>query len=279
MKGYLLRRRKLGNGSTKGIVEASKEGITVIRNDATLPTAADLICIRWGCTSSVPQNKIWNRAPAIHKVANKKDFRLLLAANELAVPAWGSYTAFQNAPSGSKWVVRPALHAQGKKIWAFTNKQEMKSKCATLGDYYISEFFDKKEEYRVFVAFGRAVWVAKKTPADPNALAWNVAQGGTFENVRWGEWPIKAVAASVEAMKHSDLDFGGVDVMVDANGKLSVLEINSAPSQTSPYRQSCVAKVFDYHLKNNRHEHYNIGTKGKYLRYIHPALDSGANLA
>jgi len=278
LKGYLLRRRKLGNGSTLGIVAASKTGITVVRNDKTLPSAADLVCIRWGCSSQVPQAKVWNKVEAMHRVANKKNFRLLLSKNDLAVPSWGSYENFLSTQTSNKWVVRPATHAQGRNIWAFDSTQlaAMKAKCKQLGDYYISEFFDKKAEYRVFVAFGRAVWVARKTPGNPGDLAWNVAQGGKFDNVKWGDWPLNVVKIACDAMSLSGLDFGGVDVMVDDQDNLSVLEINSAPSQTSPYRQSCVAKVFDWHLTAGLHDHYTLGKSGKYYRYIHPALDSGA---
>ena len=54
------------------------------------------------------------------------------------------------------------------------------------------------------------------------------------------------------AAKVSGCDFCGVDVMVDADGKAYVLEVNSAPSQTSEYRQGCVAKAFDYIVQNGK---------------------------
>jgi predicted ATP-grasp superfamily ATP-dependent carboligase len=71
------------------------------------------------------------------------------------------------------------------------------------------------------------------------------------------------------------LDFGGVDIIVDKYGIPYVLEINSAPSQTSPYRQQCVAKVFDYIVENGK-ETISLGSSGKYLRYIHPAIEPKA---
>ena len=58
MKAYLLRRRKLGKTSCKGIEEVSKTGIvSVLNTDENFPENAEL-CIRWGCTSNVPQKNI-----------------------------------------------------------------------------------------------------------------------------------------------------------------------------------------------------------------------------
>ena len=123
---------------------------------------------------------------------------------------------------------------------------------------------------------GRAVWVAKKTPADEKAIAWNVAKGGRFDNVRWGDWEHSVVRAAVEAAREFTIDFTGVDVMVDAEGKCYILELNSAPSQTSPYRQECTSKAFQYIVKNGKDRlSLGAGRKG-YLNLIHPALTAEA---
>jgi glutathione synthase/RimK-type ligase-like ATP-grasp enzyme len=117
------------------------------------------------------------------------------------------------------------------------------------------------------------VWVANKTPADPTAIAWNVAQGGQFDNVRWSAWPLRVVKMAIESTLLSGLDFGGVDVMVDANNSCYVLEINSAPSLTSPYRQECVAKVFDYMVREESYATIPLPNRlGGYTKFIHPAL-------
>ena len=51
-----------------------------------------------------------------------------------------------------------------------------------------------------------------------------------------------------------------------------VLEINSAPSQTSPYRQECTAKAFDYVIEYGKKRIPLIEEKGGYLKFIHPAI-------
>ena len=139
---------------------------------------------------------------------------------------------------------------------------------------YISDYIPKVREVRVFVAQGRVVWVAEKTPADPTAHAWNVAQGGRFDNVRWSEWPIKACVAAIWATRALNVDFAGVDVMLDAEGNPYVLEANSAPSQTSPYRQMCSAKAFKWMYDNGKEPiHYRTGTL-TWKELIHPAIRS-----
>lgn len=288
MDFFFLRRRKLGKGSTEGILAAltNTSGLctgTIVRNDTNLgmPQDSSILCIRWGCTSTVPQGRVWNSAGSIHRVADKKGFRMELFEAGLCIPAWPSWASFMASKTGTSWVVRPAHHAQGKQIWKFNENEldAMKECCGSLiGGYYISEYMEKVAEYRVFVAFGRVVWVAKKTPANPDALAWNVAQGGKFENVRWNDWPLDVVDVAVRAHTITTLDFSGIDVMVDGEGRVSVLEANSAPSQTSPYRQQCVAKAFSYHMPADVPKYMPIGAKGGYLRYIHPALDNGAKL-
>jgi glutathione synthase/RimK-type ligase-like ATP-grasp enzyme len=119
---------------------------------------------------------------------------------------------------------------------------------------------------------GRAVAVAQKTPSNPDDVAWNVAQGGRFDNVPWDSWPLQAVRKSIEAFNLSELDFGGVDVMVDAEGKAYIIEINSAPSLTSPYRQECMAKAFDYISEHGKERIPLVEERGGYRKFIHPAV-------
>lgn len=272
-KGYFLRRKGLGKGSTDGMSTASGTGLYTVRNDEGIPQDPDLICIRWGCTSTVPQKNVLNTAKAIHEVNDKKGFRIKLG--DLAPKLYEGDGDFSS--SVFPFVVRPGKHAQGKHCYLVNTYKELLAACSACGlDYYISEYIPKITEYRVFVVQGRAVWVANKIPGNPKDIAWNVAQGGKFENVRWGDWPLDVVAHAIASYHVSGLDFGGVDVMVGPNGKCYTLEINSAPSQTSPYRQSCSAKAFDWIMETGDKTRMPIGSSGKYLKYIHPAIDNKA---
>lgn len=174
-------------------------------------------------------------------------------------------------------VVRSARHAQGRNLWVAHTEEELKSLVAPLENWYASTLVEKAAEYRIYVVGGRVATVAEKTPQDASQVAWNVAQGGRFDVVRWGDWPMEVIKVAIEAFRHSGLDFGGVDVMVEKEtGKPYILEINSAPSLPHlsggrvSYRQKCMANCLAY-----IHEHGKdwIEPQGyhSWRQVIHPA--------
>lgn len=264
--------------SVKGISSFSKEGIKWVRSDRRLPE--DDLYIRWGCTADVPSNKVINTAKAIHLVNDKIEFRRIMNPHGLCPRTWFTVEDVPEDVLAKGVVVRKRKHSQGRGLWTTKFKQGLYGLHIKLGEgnYYISELIQKVAEYRVCVAQGRAVWVVKKTPSNPEDIAWNVAKGGRFDNIRWKEWPLKVVKTAIKGFNLSGLDFGGVDVMVDAEGKCYILEINSAPSLTSPYRQECMAKVFDYMVLNGKEPIPLVKELGGYKKFIHPALCESAKL-
>ena len=283
MTAIILRRRKLGRTSCREIAAASTTGIKVVRNWRALDWRAArgtdglLTVFRWGCTSLLDgvtvDLTVVNTAASVSWCSQKKQGRLDMQAAGVPVPeTWDSETFEELLESGQLnggdqlYVSRPGTHAQGRNL-----------ACNVAGDLllwaggYVSVLVNKVAEYRVFVCQNRAVWVAKKTPGNPDQVAWNVAQGGRFDNVRWGEWNMDVVDAALQAARVSGTDFCGVDVMVDADGMPYVLEVNSAPSQTSPYRQQCVAKAFDYIVRNGK-QHFPDVEAESWRDVIHPAL-------
>ena len=282
MTTVILRRQKLGRTSCQEIAKFCHNDVVVVRNDKAFPQNIGLV-IRWGTTSNVPVNNVLNTAAAIHKVGDKAGFRRVMMdyhaeGNLLLCP----YTHFNtNDMPDDPWplVVRPRVHAQGKHVYLVNNAQELAAAIQRCGlGWYASAYINKVAEYRVAFVQGRVAWVAKKTPGNPQDVAWNVARGGRFDNVNWGDWPLKAVKYAREAFLLSDLDFGGVDVMVDANGQPYVLEINSAPSQTSPYRQECMAKCFDWVIANGKNKIPIIDGLGDWKKFIHPAVSNHAKM-
>ena len=302
MTDVILRRRKLGKGSTNGIAAASTANLSVIRNWLDQFGSDVRMVFRWGCTSNVPDGAVVvNSAKSIHWCSDKRQGRLDMQAAGVPVPKTydpreilasfgdGHEGDFGEAAAAAgthrQWVLRPARHAQGRNL-LYGTMEEIDNSLGNLYygarrlydeflDGYLSEKIDKVAEYRVMVVCNRVVWVAQKTPGNPDQVAWNVAQGGRFDNVRWSSWPMAVVKAALKAAKVSGCDFCGVDVMVDAEGNPFVLEVNSAPSQTSPYRQRCVAKAFDHIVATGEACHFNDvadGPRRTYKSYIHPAV-------
>ena len=277
---YIIRRRRLGRTSTREICANSRTGLTTVLHDRDpIPPDPDLV-FRWGCTINVPQRQVVNTAEAIHRVNDKTGFRRILNEHELSPR---TYFLDENRPQGDiefPIVVRPRRHAQGRQFYVCNNINELRRAIERCGPgCYGSELINKVAEYRVFCAQGRVVCVAEKTPGNPQDVAWNVARGGRFDNVRWDRWPLRAVRVSLEAFNLSGLDFGGVDTMVDGEGGCYVLEINSAPSLTSEYRQECFAKVFDYIVNNGKDQLPLVNKKGGYRKFVHPAICDRAILA
>ena len=174
-------------------------------------------------------------------------------------------------------VVRTATHSRGRNLWLVNTLEELVNVTSTLPDWYASEYIKKVAEYRVYVVNGRVATVAEKTPDNPGAVAWNVAQGGRFDVVRWGSWPLEVCRVAIEGFRYSGLDFGGVDVMVDEGGRAYLIEINSAPSLPAlsdgsvSYRQECMAKSFAY-IYEKGNEWIEPSGYSNWRDVIHPAI-------
>lgn len=137
----------------------------------------------------------------------------------------------------------------------------------------------KAAEYRVYVVCGRVAAVAQKTPGNPHKIAWNVARGGMFRNLRWDDWPLDVCQVAVDAFNLSELHFGGVDIMVEqGTNKAYFIETNSAPSLplgetgNHTYRHTSMAKAFKYHADNGRDRLELASEHEGWRKYIHPGV-------
>lgn len=275
MKIRILRRRGLGNTSTKAIKQYSNNDIEIIRNDAEIPQDTDLL-IRWGCRSHFPSKRCLNKSQAISEVNNKYTSRKRLQEAGISVPKLVTTEDDINFPV----IVRPEFHSQGKLLYFCNSRNEIQEAVNELiskgKGSYVSEYIKKDQEFGVFIFNNRITSVIEKTPKSEEAkesIAWNVAQGThKFENVRWSEWPINVCIEALKAFKEFSLDFGRVDVIVKDNVPY-ILEINSAHSLTSEYRQQTFAKCVDYYVENGSViNDINFEEVASYKSIIHPVL-------
>ena len=286
MTAIILRRRKLGRTSAREIAAKMQQPCKVVRNwrdrdwQGCGGLLGPLVVFRWGCTSSLgmlgSRFTVVNPADRISWCSDKKQGRLDMQEAGVPVPkTFGTLNDWaRGRVKGNKYVLRPRQHAQGRNLCVASTLGDMADFVNQHQDVYISELVNKVAEFRVFVCQNRVVWVAQKTPGNPEDVAWNVARGGRFDNVRWADWNTKVIDAALKASVVSGTDFCGVDVMVDAEGNAFVLEVNSAPSQTSPYRQASVAKAFDYIVQNGKRHFDKVewNPSRTWKSYIHPAL-------
>jgi len=290
MSMVFFRRRRLGLTSLTGIVNRMVTPATIqthnryrrtARREGPWPDDPSKKVVRWGCTALTPPGRhiVINNSQAIHLVNDKLAFRYLLKQHSrdngsplLCPETWSFPDYLNNSERQLPVIIRPSHHAQGRNLYVCRTAEQVEAAIARCRVGYVSALIDKVAEYRVFAAQGRAVWVASKTPGNPEQVAWNVARGGRFDNVRWGDWPLRVVRVALEAFKLTGLHFGGVDVIVDAGGEAYVIEINSAPSQTSPYRQLCSARVFDFMNREHTDNIPLMNARGGWRKFIHPCL-------
>lgn len=299
MSVVIIRKRRLGATSCKAIASLLERfGIRaeVWRNDLPPPQIEPSMIIRWGCTSTIPQEysggraNVLNKAEGIHRVANKLGFlKVMLQADRTLQPTTfvsdsGGATIEQdglevvdNLPDG-EFVLRPKFHHQGRHLYVVTRDtllQSLRDPVFSNG-WYLRRLINKTAEYRVFVFRGRVAAVCRKVPSDPSSVAWNHHLGASFQNVRWGDWNPEVCRAAIKAFHLTGLDFSGIDIMCDMD-KAYVLEANSAPSlpnnsDGSPtYRQKCMSKCFLWHYRNPTTQLLPIGNEDHYSSFIHPS--------
>jgi len=287
MLANIIRRRKLGKGSTNGIADYvnthSNHIITVIRN--WIEPCTSPFIIRWGCTSSFPgKATVINSAKGIHRVSNKRDFRQLLIENNINTPITyftkrdADYHFAQRRFNGEptlKLIGRQSTHSQGRHAIIIDSVMDIDNDHSST---YWSEILMKQQEFRVYCFNGRIIAMAEKIPNDPTTILWNRAQNGSiFYNVKWDYWHMDVAKQALLTHNLSKLNHEGIDIML-FNNTAYVLESNSAPSLTSDYRKQCFGKAFinllDYYEEVNAlPPRYELPiTYKNYKDVIHPSI-------
>lgn len=295
-KVLIVRRRRLGYSTCKAFSELlEQQGLNckVWRNDRSFPmewlqhgSEDSTYVLRWGCTATIPMmttgpvsGRYLNQAAGIHAVNNKLQFLVNLPempTGLLPVITRERLGTLDQVDTYPQWVVRPQHHSQGRNLLLKSFGELQESIQNSLTPLYARPLVQKKAEYRAYVINGKVVNLAKKTPANPDAVAWNVAQGGRFDNVRWGDWPINVVDLACRIFPHTGLNITGIDIMVDHDDNAWFVEANSAPSLpynsdgSHTYRQKCMAKGVAYTIANQEIFPYQKGETWR--EYVHPAI-------
>jgi tetrahydromethanopterin:alpha-L-glutamate ligase len=128
----------------------------------------------------------------------------------------------------TKLVIKPLFGSQGKGVRLLETSSSLPLPMDDFVDgvFYLQQFVEtgtKNHDFRVLVVSNCAV-AAMQRSGD----GWlnNVAQGARCEEAH--EKDILSLAE--QAAKAVDIDYCGVDVIRDKNGKLWVLEVNSIPA-------------------------------------------------
>lgn len=205
------------------------------------------VIINWGGGTTIPvyDSVIFNQPANIMLSSDKiSAFRKLEEAG-ISVPYWDDISLWRNGfPqtwSNTGFDIRfPVLVRKryGKRGLGIEYCESYLQVMRFLHTHdFVSEFIEKKYEFRVHVAFGEAVKLSQKV-FDPTKgkryqnRVWNHKRGFVFKNPRDNVSPdllerVKQFGiASIEAV---GLDFGAVDIICNEDEVIFVLETNTAP--------------------------------------------------
>lgn len=253
--------KKRNENSFKLYTEKDVENFTRLRS----LDLRDSIMIRYGTRFQIPEETliVYNTNRAINNSSNKYTARKLFASAGVNIPKLVTIDNFEM--EDLPIIARPFQHKQGKDfvvIKDYGNFREFYQRNS--GSWYFSAYIEKDAEYRVHCAHGRILSIMKKPkPEDPTVMAWNHAQvEEAFDAVPWSDWDMDICKTALKACKALELDFCGLDIIVQ-DGVPYVLEANTCPSlSTSPYNTNKYAQYFNWlFMVNSKRPHWDFEDK------------------
>jgi tetrahydromethanopterin:alpha-L-glutamate ligase len=178
---------------------------------------------------------VWNDARAIERCVDKSMTSFLLARAGIPTPP----TWTTESPDGARDIVRreaghgplvlkPLFGSQGRGLRLIQHESELPEPAAVAGAYYLQRFVgvdrDGFRDFRLLVSQGRVIAAMVR-----HAPTW-------ITNVKRGGKPVAAIVdaemkdLAVAAAATVGTAFAGVDVIYGADGRPSVLEVNSMPA-------------------------------------------------
>lgn len=179
---------------------------------------------------------VYNSGRAVERSVDKAHTSVVLHRAGLPTPpTWVARSraqaleiAARELRAGHQVVSKPLFGSQGQGLQRIEQPQQLDALTGGNGVYYLQRFVPSgpqgSHDWRVFVIGGKAVAAMRRW-----GQTWlnNVAQGGRCEaavlDLPLGRMAEQAVAAL-------DMAYGGVDLMCEADGRYTILEVNSVPA-------------------------------------------------
>jgi tetrahydromethanopterin:alpha-L-glutamate ligase len=178
---------------------------------------------------------VWNDARAIERCVDKSMTSFLLARAGIATPPTWAVESRQAAAAiaareaaAGPLVLKPLFGSQGRGLRLIRTPEDLPEPAGVNGVYYLQRFVGVEHngfrDFRLLVSRGRVVAAMARHSS------------GWITNVKRGARPV-AVAANEEmrelalrAAAAVDAAFAGVDILYGADGRPTVLEVNSMPA-------------------------------------------------
>ena len=225
----------------------TSHGLLLPGLDGRLPAAAFVRVIAKGTTEQITMRlgvlhalrelgvKVMNDARAIERCVDKSMTSFLIARAGLPTPRTfvredpaAMQALIDSAPGDT--VLKPLFGAQGKGLRRLAPRELLPDAAKVGGVYYLQEFVEGLQhdglyqDWRVFVVGGRAVAAMVR-----RSERWitNIHQGADGEPASL-EGPAAEMAVAATAAVGAD--YAGVDLIQEADGAFTVLEVNSMPA-------------------------------------------------
>lgn len=233
--------------SACGIATASPSGLTLDTLGERLPDAMlirtmsggtfEAVTLRLGILHALRERGVlvWNDARAIERCVDKSATSHLLAAAGIATPAtWAveseaAARAIVRREAGrGPLVLKPLFGSQGRGLRLVGGDDDLPEPAAVAGVYYLQRFVgverDGYRDFRLMVSSGRVIAAMMR-----HARSWitNVKRGGRPMAVVVDAAMTDLALRSAEAVGAA---FAGIDIVVAADGRPTVLEVNSMPA-------------------------------------------------
>ena len=198
----------------------------------------EAVTLRLGILHALRENRVpvINDARAIERCVDKSTTSFLLARAGIATPATWAVESHEAAAAivrreigAGPLVLKPLFGSQGRGLLLVRSEQDLPDPGAVKGVYYLQRYVGVEgshsfRDFRLLVSQGRIVAGMAR-----QATSW-------ITNVKRGGRPVAAVvdadmkALALAAAAAVGADFAGVDVVHDAGGRPTVLEVNSMPA-------------------------------------------------
>lgn len=179
---------------------------------------------------------VYNDGRAIERTVDKAMTSLALRRAGVPTPPTWVAESFEHACTVVRRecemhhsvVLKPLFGSQGKNLRLICGVDEVPDAMVQNGVYYLQRFIDSGagdwRDWRLFVIAGRV-----RAAMIRHGASWinNVAQGARCEAARPPQSLVRVAEAAVRTL---DIDYAGVDVIVDRDGKLFVIEVNGIPA-------------------------------------------------
>jgi hypothetical protein len=166
------------------------------------------------------------RIPTLNAKVGHSKIKVIQRAKRLGIRVPESKVSLGQKDKKENWIEKRINSQGGKGIC------KARGKRAIRGKYYQRFVRRRSYEIRVHAFRWMKTWPVQKRYGKRGEIAWNFNTGGHFVTVSSPErYKIfrEAIASTEKIMKSLGMAFGAADFIVDSDGRLWFIEINSAP--------------------------------------------------